>query len=506
MQRLSIIIMVVTALAKVFGFARELTLSYFYGAGAISDAYIFANGLPATLFTVLAAAFVSGFIPMFTRIAQRDEKEANQFMSNIFNIMLLFCVVITGLTWLFPEAVVHIFLKDISAETLMYAVAFVRVTIFGAFFVSIVQLTTGYLNIKESFILPAILSLPMNLVVIAFIALSRSTTPYILAYGSLLGNVVQGVIIYAYAYKKGYRHQLRINFADENLKKMLILSIPIIFNNVFNQVGTVITQRIASSEIEGGVSILNYVNKLIAFVQGLFITSITTVTYPSIAKYAALNNKERFDSAVNQSISGMALFVVPAAFAFFALSTPLVTLAFGRGEFGSEQIALASPLFQMLSLGLIGIGIREIFTRVFYAYQDMKSPMVYSIVFVVLNIVLNYVFVYWFNFGLTGLGISSTIAHIVSMVLMTIGIKRRIGFSEIKDLMIDLAKIIASSIIMAAAAYVLHRFLAAKLSSTMITTILTAGVGVIIYGILVVVLKVSFIEQLLTKLKSRFAQ
>lgn len=503
MQRLSIIIMFLTAFAKLFGFLREMILPAYYGAGAISDAYIFANNLPSTLFTVVAAAFVSGFIPMFTRISQRDEKEANQFMANVQNIMLLACAIITGFTLLFPEVIINVFLDNSNLETMTWAVAFLRITVFGTFFVSIIQLTTGYLNIKESFILPTLLPISMNIIVITCIAISTKTTPYILAYGSLLGNVVQGLIIYFYAYRKGYRHRMMINFKDENLKKMLALSVPVILSSGFGFIGSSVTQRFASNEFTGGISILNYANKLIGFVQGMFITTITTVTYPSIAKYAALGEKEKFNNSVNQSLVGMALFVVPAAIAFFALSNPLIALVFQRGKFGPEQTALTAPLFQALAFSLIGIGFREIFTRIFYSHQDMKTPLIYSIVFVIINIGLNIVFVYIFNIGIAGLGISTSVAHIVAMLLMAYSTKKKIGFGNLRALIVDLVKIAGSSVLMGIGAYYLFQIMAGIVSST-IAVIFTAFCGVVFYGIMVILLRVSFADQFIMKFREKF--
>ena len=56
-----------------------------------------------------------------------------------------------------------------------------------------------------------------------------------------------------------------------------------------NQINVLVDRTLASG-IAGGISALNYANRLNGFVQGLFVTSIATVIYPMISKMAADNN------------------------------------------------------------------------------------------------------------------------------------------------------------------------------------------------------------------------
>jgi putative peptidoglycan lipid II flippase len=40
MKRTAFAIMIITVMSKLLGFAREIALSYFYGASTITDAYL----------------------------------------------------------------------------------------------------------------------------------------------------------------------------------------------------------------------------------------------------------------------------------------------------------------------------------------------------------------------------------------------------------------------------------------------------------------------------------
>ncbi|WZU00063.1 hypothetical protein MGH68_10520 [Erysipelothrix sp. D19-032] len=109
MKRITILMMLLSILSKLFGFAREITLSTTYGAGAISDSFIFAYNLQSTLFSVFVAAFVTGFIPMFTRIEREDgEERAIEFTNNVQNVMLVIAIIVSALVFIFTEQFISI--------------------------------------------------------------------------------------------------------------------------------------------------------------------------------------------------------------------------------------------------------------------------------------------------------------------------------------------------------------------------------------------------------------
>ena len=117
MKKTTIVVMIVTIIAKLFGFARDRIISYFFGVGVVSDAFMLAFGVPSLVLTVVAAAFVTGFIPMYTRVKQESEEEANDFVNNIFNIMISFALVLGIFMFLFPNVMVKIAAVGFDQET-----------------------------------------------------------------------------------------------------------------------------------------------------------------------------------------------------------------------------------------------------------------------------------------------------------------------------------------------------------------------------------------------------
>ena len=58
-------LMIVTIIAKILGFGRELVLASAYGASMYSDAYLVAMNIPTVIFTSIGGALSTTFIPMY---------------------------------------------------------------------------------------------------------------------------------------------------------------------------------------------------------------------------------------------------------------------------------------------------------------------------------------------------------------------------------------------------------------------------------------------------------
>ena len=90
MKKTAIILMLITVLSKVFGFTREITLSYFYGASGISDAYIISLTIPNVIFSFLGTGISTGYIPLYSQIQHKyGLKRANRYTNNLINILMV---------------------------------------------------------------------------------------------------------------------------------------------------------------------------------------------------------------------------------------------------------------------------------------------------------------------------------------------------------------------------------------------------------------------------------
>lgn len=90
MKRTALLVMIITILSKIFGFGREIALSYVYGASAITDAYLVSQTVPYVIFSIISAGIVTGFIPLYSRILnEQGQLVAHKYTNNLSSALLL---------------------------------------------------------------------------------------------------------------------------------------------------------------------------------------------------------------------------------------------------------------------------------------------------------------------------------------------------------------------------------------------------------------------------------
>jgi len=88
MKKTALLLMLLTIFSKVFGFARDVILSYFYGASNISDAYLISLTIPGVIFSFIGVGISTGYIPMYSKIeSSYGEDECNRYTNNLITIL-----------------------------------------------------------------------------------------------------------------------------------------------------------------------------------------------------------------------------------------------------------------------------------------------------------------------------------------------------------------------------------------------------------------------------------
>ena len=499
-------IMAATIIAKILGFFRELILASIYGASMYSDAYILASNIPWVILTVIGTALSTTFIPIYFDINNnKGKKLALKFTNNTINIMVIICIIITGIAIVFPTPIVKIFAYGFNEETFTTAVDFTRILILGIVFTALSYIMTAYLQIKNNFIIPSIIGVPKNIIIITSILLSIKYGPYIMVWGTLIGMASEFLFQLPFAIKNGYKYEPYINLKDEYIKKTIRLMGPMLIGVGVNQINAMIDRGLASTLVEGSISALNYANKLNGFIMALFIASVAVVIYPMLSKLSLENNKENFSKAVTNSVNSIILLVLPISIGAIVLSTPIVRFLFQRGAFDAKATNMTSIALVMYSIGMVAFGLRDILGKVFYSLQDTKTPMTNGIIAMVINIVLNIVLVKPFGYG--GLAFATSMSAIICILLLFGSLKKKIGYFGQDKIIKTTFKSIISAVVMGIITYFAYNFLNNILGPGFITEAISLfgsiGIGAIVYGVCVILLKVEDVSLITDMVKKK---
>lgn len=200
-------------------------------------------------------------------------------------------------------------------------------------------------------------------------------------------------------------------------KRLTALIIPLIIEQFFNVaigITDIIMVARAGNAAVSGVSLIDSVNNLLIMLLAALATGGAVVA----AQYLGRHEPENAEITANQlmitSFGFSVIFMVIA----LIFRKPLLTLIFG--EIDADVMANAQIYFLLSAISYPFIGIYNSAAALFRAIGNSKVSMVTSFLMIILNIIGNAIFIYGFNLGALGVGISSLIARIFSAVFIVI--------------------------------------------------------------------------------------
>ena len=102
------------------------------------------------------------------------------------------------------------------------------------------------------------------------------------------------------------------------------------------------------------------------------------------------------------------------------LAEPLLAVLFMRGEFYETDVLMAAKSLVTYSLSIPAFFIIRILAPVYFARQNTKTPMYFSLVAIGVNILLQFILVRYYQHA--GLALSSSIAAWINALLLAFGL------------------------------------------------------------------------------------
>lgn len=467
MGQTAFMLMLVTILSKVFGFVRESVMAYFYGTGDIVAIYAVANTLPVVIANFVASGIIYGFIPIYTK-AKNEEGElaAEEFTSNIFNILMIIGMVAVVLGFIFARIFCKIFSPDLEGDLLDMAVVFTRIIMFAIFAYLYSAVFRGYLNLKGNFIIPAITGIIMNVIIIAFTIMSGlGKNPYLLAIGCLLGNVLQYIMFPRSIREHGYRHINKIDIHNKYIKSLILIAVPVIVSSAAGEISLTVDNSMASYFFgNNSISFLRFSKTLLALITGVITVSVTTSIFPTISNLGQSGDIKNMKIHLNSAIVLTMLLVIPATIGMMSLSEPIIRLVFQRGAFDDESVIKTASMLVGYAPFVIFQSLSDIIDKGFYAVGDSKTPVTIVLIQQLINVIFNYILLK--IFGLVGLAFATTFSALVGSMLIFYKFRANFGNMDFKKSLKSLIKISILSIFMGFIAYYLYKTLNPKLGYT----------------------------------------
>ena len=401
---------------------------------------------------------------------------------------------------IFTDEITRVFALGFDNETLRLASMFTKVTLFGMYFSSIFYIFSGYMQIKGKYYTIAMSGFVLNFVIILSIVLSYNINIIILPIGNVMAILMQVIFVFYFTKKEGYNYSFDFQIGNPLIKKIIRLSIPLTIGVTISQINTLIDRTMASQVIIGGISALNYANRLNEFVQGIFVLSFSTVLYPLISKAVINEDLVLVKKYLFETFNYVNIILIPITIGAMVLSKPIISLLFGRGEFDSSAIALTSSALFFYSIGIIGFSHREILSRVYYAFNDTKTPIIFGAVSTVINIILNIILSKIMGIG--GLALATSISAIFCSGMLFIKLKHIIESLETKKIVIDFLKMMGVALLMGGIVKILYINLENRYNLG-ISLLFSVIIGALIYVIGIYLVNIDEVHEIVNLTKAK---
>jgi len=497
---------IATGFSRVAGLVREiLASSYFATSGAFS-AFTIAFQIPNLLRQLVADYAVSAaFVPVFTELLERDRKrDAFRLASTLFFLILLVLGAVTALFVLAAPVLMPLltggkFTHQLDSLTAGLAqVLFPIVVLLG-----LNGLFVGILNAYDHFTVPGFSPLAWNLVIIGVLIWLRSAFDgpdqlYAYAIAVLAGTIVQFAIALPVLARLGFRLQLVFDWRDPRVAQVLRLLLPVTLALGVINFDLVINATLGSLVSAQAPRSIDAAFRIYMLPQGMFSVALATVLFPTLARFAARNDRDRLRAAAANGTRQIFLLLLPAAAITLVLATPIVRLIYQHGSFGPHSTDRVSLALFWFSFSLPLNGANLLLTRTFFSLQRPWVATRLALVNVVVNLAVSLAL--YRPFGIAGLVMGTIVGNAGMLAGQWFYLRRELRGLEGARTALTIVQVAAASVLLGAVSYGvwygLDAWLGKALSAQIASVVGGILAGSLVYAAVLSALRVSEARQI----------
>lgn len=513
------IIAVVTIVSKLIGFVRDIIIANYYGAAMVSDAYYYAYQIPSLSLILLGgvggpfhSATVAIFSKLIPNLQEKPSEHVNKLYSTFMTATIIFFFALSAIMFIFPRQIMGLIISGGSPDMINLAATHLKIMTPLLVIGGIVGIYYGILIIYRQFMLPNLSPIIMSLAIIGVVIAAPSDQKgYALAWATTIGAILQLIIQYPNIRKLGYK--LKPNFAFTNnpeFKEICELLFPAVLSSTVGQIHIYVDMFFTSSISEGAWTAIGYANRVFQFPVGILVTAFLVPLFPIFAKLVADKDYNGIKNYFNKGVGVLFFGAIPIIIGILVVGMDAVRLVFERGLFDEKATFMVTEALWFLSVSIIPYVFRDSITRVYYSFNDSKTPFVVAFSSIVLKLVLNYVLISKMHFGIGGITLSTSLVTLFNACVLGMFITKKMDM-DYKSLFINLLKMVVAGVITGGICYLcafeFDKFVhLAKVPFEIIKITFIAVVCMIIYIPLNLLFKMEYAGELFNRLSAKLVR
>jgi len=454
-----------TLISRILGYVRDILIAIFLGTSLFADAFFVAFRLPNTFRRLFAeGTFNAAFIPSYAGALAKNKTEADSFAKNVFNLLFIILLIFVLVAEIFMPQLIFLIAPGFynEPEKLKLAVELSRITFPFLFFICLASFFGAILNSYNKFAAAAAAPIILNVVLIGSLFFSKwfnTSDVLILSYAVSLAGFLQ-LLLLLFFVRNNFKPILSIKVKiDKKIKFFFQKLLPSIFSSGVTQINILVGTIIASFQA-GAVSYLYYADRVYQMNLAVAGIAVGTVMLPELSKHVKNNNLEQINNLQNRALELCLFLSVPAAVALILASEQIITSLFGYGSFDNLSVTNTAIALTFFAFGVPAFSILKIFSNLFFARNDTKTPFYLSVVSVSLNIVIS---VSLFNkLGFVIIPIATSISSWINVFMHYYFIKKRDLYTFDSKFIYKFPRMILSVVVMGLILYLLLGFFSDK--------------------------------------------
>jgi len=426
-----------TAISRVFGFARDMLLARVLGAGLVADAFQLAFTLPNTFRRLFAeGAFSVAFVPMYSRALHGEggEDQANRFANDVLSVFVWVLLGFSALAMIAMPGIVWALASEYEKVPGKFdlAVLLSRVTFPYLTFISLMAMLAGVLNARSRFGPAAFAPVLLNIFLITAILTGNylrgdsgddRIVGMALAMAVALSGLAQFLYLWWETRRAGVRLKLTAPKLTPEVKRLGALILPATFGAGIYQISQFVDTFFATSLPQGSLTLLKLADRLNQMPLGIVGIALGTAILPMLSRHIHTGDAAEAQRLQSSAFEIGTLLTLPSAAALAICAPAFCTAFFVGGKFTPADGAVMAQIVVALVAGLPAYVIVKILNPGFFAREDTRTPVWTALVSLVFNIALNvWVVRQW---GIVGLAAATACSATLNCLLLYAILHRR---------------------------------------------------------------------------------
>jgi putative peptidoglycan lipid II flippase len=444
------LVAVSSLLSRLLGLFRDRLFAEHFGAGPELDAYFAAYRIPDIIFNLLVlGTLTAAFLPVFSTYLSKGEKgkkEAFEVAESLFfitTILLVFCAI---LLFVLTPVIVPLIAPGFDANRMELMMTLSRIMLLQPILLGASSILGTILTSFNRFFAYAAAPVLYNLGIIFGVIFFVPKMGVVgVAWGVVLGAVLHLLIQIPSTIKLGFKFRISLRFQHEGLKNIGRLMVPRLIGLLAGQVNDLVVNFIGSTLLVGSIAVYAFADNLQNVPIGLVGISFAVAAFPQLSRAAAENSPEVFSHTLVKTIRLVLFLAVPLSVAMFLLRSEIVRVILGAGRFDWNDTKATFAVLSILVVSVFAQSLVPLLARAFFAMHDTKTPMVASIITIIVNLIG--AFFFGSRYGVIGLAWAFTVASLVNFSILFVVLRTRLGSLDDRFLLSGLYRMLIATIL-----------------------------------------------------------